>query len=691
MIAPVSSTDPCPAMPDNLSNSLRQTNIMSKSSNHTLIIAADTGGTFTDFIWYENETLLIHKRPSTPTDPAKAVIEGIASIARNMETRLLLGTTVATNTMIERSGATTAIITNRGFEDIIEIGRQNRVELYDLFSAKTDPLVEPQNRFGISGRINSKGDIIEPIDIDEIRNIGEKINNREIESVAVCLLFSFLNPDHEKTVERYLKSQGVNISLSCEILPEFREYERLSVTTANAYVAPRTSEYIGRIKKARSISSISVMQSNGGHISAAEACRIPVRTLLSGPAGGVVAAVELARKIGISKIITLDMGGTSTDVSLADGKIPLTTETEVAGIPINLPMIDIHTVGAGGGSIARIDSSEALAVGPQSAGADPGPACYGKGDHLTVTDANLYCGRIFAGAFLGGNLNVYEDRTRRFMKRMAGQLGISCDHLAEGIISVAEAVMERAIRKISVERGFDPSSFSLVVFGGAGGLHGNSLARALRIPRVIIPLHPGIFSAYGILCADVVKDTSKTVMLDVSARNFFSKIEAESGRMAEKLRIALLSEGISQDMILIDKSVDIRYKGQTYTLNIPMGPDLLSKFHAAHKLRFGYCFTSGQVEIVNLRVRATGKKHNPEIQPCVPGVQNPDNSALICTKPVLFSGKWIQTSIWDRGKLKPGNKIAGPAVITEYSATTLVLPGTSAQIDGFGNIIITLY
>ena len=473
------------------------------------IIGIDTGGTFTDFVYKEGDRWGIYKILSTPSNPADAIIEGLKYIAEGKHKKIVHGSTVATNAILERKGAKTALITNKGFEDIIEIGRQNRSRLYDLAYRKEPALVPSALRFGIPGRILNNGDEHTPLDHEEVKRIIGILNDNNIESIAVCLLYSYVNPAHENKTKEMLQSLDIPVSLSHEILSEFREYERTSTTVINAYVSPKMQNYIGTlIKHTGKNDHLSIMQSNGGSISADTATRESVRTILSGPAGGAVGAFEIGRMAGYSKIITFDMGGTSTDVSLMDGKLSLTTQSLISGLPIRVPMIDIHTVGAGGGSIASMDTGGALRVGPESAGADPGPICYGKGDRITVTDANLYLGRIIPEHFLGGNMALKRDKLETSFKLFSRETGLSSIELAEGILAVANTAMEKAIRVISVERGFNPGDFTLLSFGGAGGLHAAFLARLLNIPKVIIPANPGTLSAMGMLMADVIKDYS---------------------------------------------------------------------------------------------------------------------------------------------------------------------------------------
>jgi len=477
------------------------------------IIGIDTGGTFTDFIFRGNQGWQIHKVPSTPDNPAMAVLTGLTEITSGKQIKVVHGSTVGTNALLERKGAKTALLTNRGFTDILEIGRQVRTELYNLNYRREETLIPSRLRFGIEGRLLPDGTEETPMNEKDVYRAIEKMKEAGVESVALVFLYSYVNPTQEIKARDILEKAGFPVSASHSILGEFREYERTSTTAVNAYLVPKMEGYIKNLENQLGVENLSIMQSNGGRIRSALARSEPVRTVLSGPAGGVVGAMELGHLAGYPQLMTLDMGGTSTDVALVDKKIPLSTETEMGGQPLKVPIIDIHTVGAGGGSLAYMDEGGALKVGPESAGADPGPICYGRGNVPTVTDANLYLGRLVPEFFLGGKMKLNPHRLQPYFKELAQKAGISSGELAEGILSVANASMERALRVISVEKGYNPADFSLFSFGGAGGMHAAFLARLLGIPRVIIPPHPGILSAVGMLLTDVTRDTSRTVML----------------------------------------------------------------------------------------------------------------------------------------------------------------------------------
>jgi N-methylhydantoinase A len=652
-----------------------------------IIIGVDTGGTFTDFIYREGKEWKVYKTLSTPANPAQAVLDGIEVIAGKKRVNITHGSTVATNALLERKGATTALITNRGFEDIIEIGRQNRKSLYNLQYKKEPPLVVRDNRLGIKGRIDFTGSILEELDEAEVEEVIETLQQTDVESVAVCLLFSFKNNLHERILGEKLEKSGFFYSLSSEVLSEFREYERLSTTVINAYVSPKMSRYLSFIEENLGESKLRIMQSNGGSISAGTARRESVRTILSGPAGGAVGAYELGRLAGFERLITFDMGGTSTDVCLIDGKLPLTMEAEITGLPLKTPMIDIHTVGAGGGSIAHLDVGGSLRVGPESAGADPGPICYGKGERITVTDANLFLGRLIPEKFLGGNMTLARKRLTPFFEAMAKECGLTPVELAEGILSVANANMERAIRVISVERGYNPSEFTLFSFGGGGGMHAVFLAKLLNIPRVLVPKHPGILSAVGMLLADVLKDYSQTIMF--CQESFALKdFEPYFQELEERAVIDLLEEGIAREDIFLERYVDMRYKGQSYEIMVPFKEGFVEEFHRLHEKNYGYASPDKLIEVVNVRLRGRGKLPKPEFRRKEKVGTSVDARAIYAKQEVIFNGLPVSTYVYERDKLLPGNKLLGPAIIVEYSSTIVVPPDCEVEVDEYENLLI---
>jgi N-methylhydantoinase A len=655
-----------------------------------IVVGVDTGGTFTDFVFKKEDRWEVYKVLSTPDNPARAVLAGLDSVGKKEEKQIIHGSTVATNAILERKGAKTALITNKGFEDIIEIGRQNRSRLYDLAYRKEPQIVAPDLRFGIRGRVLSTGEEHQPLDMEEARKVVKQLVSSQAQSVAVCFIFSFANPSHEQKIKELLETTGIPVSLSHEILPEFREFERTSTTVLNAYVVPKMRNYLGHLMAEMAEgNSLSIMQSNGGSISAETAMEESVRTILSGPAGGVVSALEIGKLAGHKRLISFDMGGTSTDVSLIDGALSLTVEARISGYPIKVPMIDIHTVGAGGGSIAAMDVGGALRVGPTSAGADPGPICYGKGKQITVTDANLYLGRLIPEHFLGGTMKLQRARLERFFKQMAKDIGFSSMELAEGILSVANTAMEKAIRVISIEKGYDPREFVLFSFGGAGGMHGAFLARLLNIPKVMVPQNPGILSAIGMIMADVIKDYSFTVMKDQlnctveHLSNLFENLQRRSLKDLSK-------EGIDQENVRLEHYLDMRYEGQSYEIIVPFETNYINGFHGLHEKTYGYRNDDKVVEIVNIRLRARGILDKPRFQRAKKMKEQPSERAFLGEREVVFDERISKTQIIARDRLCWGNKIPGPAILVEYSSTIVIPPFAQAQVDEYGNVIMEI-
>jgi N-methylhydantoinase A len=679
-----------------------------------LRVAIDTGGTFTDCVWIDRGHLRMLKVFSTPADPSQAIVEALRKINHPGELVILHGTTVGTNTLLERKGARTALVTTAGFEDAIEIGRQARPKLYDFFFDRIEPLVPADLRFGIEERTASNGEILISPSPEKLQSLALQIAAKRPESIAISLLFSFVNPRNELAVAEALKALGVPLSISHQILPEFREYERTSTVVINAYLQPVMQRYLENLETrsrrdvACNVSAgarprIFVMQSSGGITALANAAREPVRTVLSGPAGGVVGAAASARASGFERIIAFDMGGTSTDVSLVEGAITTASHAEVAGLPIGVPMLDIHTVGAGGGSLARFDAAGVLRVGPESAGADPGPICYGRGTQPTVTDANLLLGRLQPTRFLGGDFTLDLDRTRgvtaEWLKRAHSSLTL--EKFAAGVIRIVNATMEKAIRVVSIERGRDPRDFALVAFGGAGGLHACALAEALSIPRVIIPALPGALSALGILVSDVVKDYSRTVLWTIAKKIPHSRLAPEFAAL-EKQAARDFHQEAWPGKVHYRRSVDLRYRGQGYELNVPFTHDLLKDFQKEHQRRYGYAYPGREIEAVTLRLRASVK--SPQLRPIPGHVAKLDHAGTAAPgrpgraklglpstpkTPVLFDGKKRATASHSRDDLKPGRTYSGPAIVTEYSATTVIPPGKKFHIDRVGNLIVT--
>lgn len=656
-------------------------------------VGVDTGGTFTDFVYWDGEEWKVLKIPSTPENPAQAVLKGLEELRKgDLPLDIVHGSTVATNALLERKGAKTALITNKNFEDIIVIGRQNRERLYDLHYKRPEPLVPEELRFGLDCRMDYKGEELKPINPKELSELVEKLIEKGIESVAVCFLHSYANPKHEKEVGEAIRKKAKNIfvSLSHEILPEFREYERMSTTLINAYVGPKMASYLGFLKeRLRSKDTLRVMQSNGGVISVETASKEAVRTILSGPAGGVIGALFIGKLAGLNKLITFDMGGTSTDVSLIDKRPKITTEAKISGLPVKVPMIEIHTVGAGGGSIAYIDEGGALRVGPQSAGAKPGPICYGKGGKdITVTDANLFLGRLVPEHFLGGKMKLYPELLKEPFEKLSKKAGLTPLELAEGIIRVVNSNMERAIRKISVERGYNPEEFALLSFGGAGGLHAVFLAKALNIPKVIIPVNPGLLSAIGMLVSDVVKDLSTTVMLKESEASP-ETLQALFKTLEERLIYEMELEGFPKGKVIVERFLDLRYKGQSYELIIPYSENYRESFEREHERLYGYRHEGREIEVVNLRLRAIGLKEKPSLKE-LEFSKELKSDAILGEREVYINGEWKRFKVIDRTKLTFGNRIDFPAIVVEYSSTTLIPEGAFGEVDRYGNLILNL-
>ena len=649
------------------------------SEGASTVLSVDTGGTFTDLVLLSGAALATLKLPSTPSDPAAAVLEGIRRLVpENTPFLLLHGSTVATNALLERKGARVSLITNRGFEDILEIGRQNRPQLYALTGYRLPPLVGRDDRIGVAGRVGPDGEEIEPLDAAELQGLAERL--RSAESVAVCLLHSYANPSHEAAVAAALGDLTVPLSVSSDLIPEFREYERTSTTVVNAYVAPLMSRYLGRVASASRASRVAVMGSGGGTIPVERAASEPAHTVLSGPAGGVVGALTWARRAGHDHIITFDMGGTSTDVSLCPGRPLHTKEFTIAGQPVALPVIDIHTVGAGGGSIARVDKGGALRVGPESAGADPGPVAYGRGgEEITVTDAHVWLRRIPDYAFLGGERALHRDRVEEPLTRLASELGMGPDETAEGILDVADTAMEGALRVISVERGHDPAEFALLAFGGAGGLHVAELAARLGAARALIPPDPGLLSAYGMLAAPPEREASRTVLTSTDDARHSERITSALTELAESAVRSLVAEGAQAQQILLERWVDARYRGQSFELRVA-AEEWVEAFHREHRTRYGYAREGTPVEAVTLRAIASAP--GPSIE--ADRLATAGGPPPLATGLVRFRDSDHATAIAWRRDLFAGHVLDGPALVLEYSATTWIPPGWTLTVGEWG-------
>jgi len=630
---------------------------------------------------------VVFKLRSTPDDPSRAILDGVAQLTEHeTDYEVVHGSTVATNAVLERRGARVALVVTEGFEDVIRIGRQTRPELYNIFVPLPRPIVEPDLTFGISERLDASGQVLIEVDDATVDRVAATFRDRRPDIVAVCLLHSYANPAHEQRVADRLRAAGWRVSTSSDVLPEYREYERWSTTVVNAYVTPLIDRYLGALESKLGDSRLSIMQSNGGSISAAAARAHAVRTVLSGPAAGVVGARAVAEAAGFPRVISYDMGGTSTDVSLIDGAIGTTTDAKIGDFPVRLPVIDIHTVGAGGGSIAHVDSGGALRVGPRSAGAVPGPVCYGTGTELTVTDANVLLGRLDVEYFLGGRMTLDVDRVRRVADDVAKQMRIGVPALAEGIIRVANANMERAIRVVSVERGHDPRDFALVAFGGAGGMHACEIATRLDIRTVIVPRHAGVLSALGMLVADVVRDYSASVLTS-SHEVSFAELERHLAPLVARASRELEAEGFRKPARVIDAHLDVRYVGQSYEITVPFGRDYRQDFDKRHGQRYGYMDPKRPTEVVNVRVTAAGLTAKPTLPFAKPRRASRPRPAT--RRPGRFDGRPVSMAFYRWEALEPGARATGPAVITGGEASIVVPPRFTFNVDGFGNVVIT--
>jgi N-methylhydantoinase A len=677
-------------------------------------IGVDTGGTFTDVSLIDEGTGEMHimKVPSTPQNPSLAVLNGVKQIIKetnidfNQISFFIHGSTVATNALLEQKGAKTGLITTKGFKDVLQIGRQTRPKLYDFRARKSEPLVPRNLRLELNERIDYQGNIVHEVEKDEVLKLAETIKANKLTSLAVCFMHSYINPANEYKVKEILAEAlpELSVTISCEVLPEIKEFERTSTAVANAYVLPKMKFYLGHLKdnlkKLKIPSSLYIMQSNGGIISANTAMNMPVRTVLSGPAGGVLAGSLVAKNTPFKNIITIDMGGTSLDTALIENEIPqYTTVSEVEGRPIKVPMIDMHTIGSGGGSIAWIDTGGALRVGPQSSGADPGPVCYGKGGtEPTVSDANVILGRLNPVSILGGKMKMDLESARKVMKeKIADPLGITIEEAAEGILKVINANMVRGIRVISVEKGHDPREFSLMAFGGAGPLHAVDIAKEINSREVIIPPTPGITCATGMLMADVKHDYVKSFtayLNDVSTEQFNEQLFS----LAEEAYKDLFEEGFSEKDIALEASLDLRYQHQAYEINISLSDTVvtdelitesITSFHENHKNIYGFNRPNESLEVANIRLVGIGKikkiMHGETSYEEVDKLINP-----IAKRQVYFNSQYHETSIFNRSDITSNTTITGPAIIEQMDSTIIIHPGQTAKTDSLGNLIINL-
>ena len=670
-------------------------------------VGVDIGGTFTDLVMVRDGRVDVTKTPSTPAAPERGVVDGLRRLREAKNLRfdtvdfLAHGTTVATNAVLEGEWADTALVTTEGFRDALEVGRQARPDIYDFQAEKPAPVVERDRRYEVPERLDERGEVLEPLEEAAVRDLADELD--DVDSVAVSLLFSFEDDSHERRVRELLRGAGVDarFSLSSETLPEIREYERTLTTALNAALKPVMDQYIGTLAaevEERGIDAeLKIMQSNGGIITAAAARDRPVNTLLSGPAAGVQGATYVAGLAGFEDVITMDMGGTSCDVSLVESGDPLvSTDVEVGDYPVNVPMIDVHTVGAGGGSIAWLDEGGALRVGPESAGADPGPICYGRGgERPTITDAQLLLGRLDPAAFLSADLEADKDDVAAAVERhLAGPLGVTVREAAQGVLDVANANMERALRVVSVERGYDPREFGLVAFGGAGPLHATRLASALEIPRVVVPRTAGVLSALGLLISDILYDYSTSRVrrwADVDPADLRSTF----GAFAEEGRERLTEEDLPADRRAFERSLDLRYEGQSFELpvSVPEGDidaetmeTVAERFHGRHRQRYGHAYESEPVELVTIRLRARGVVATPDLRTGRTDGNLAD--AVKSTREVVFDGVAHDTPVYDRAALPTEVTFGGPAIVEGAESTVVVRSDQTARVDDYGSIVV---
>ena len=681
----------------------------------TWFVGVDVGGTFTDFYAIDAASgdVRVHKRPSTPEEPAKAILDGLDDLAGTLGVseihRFAHGTTVATNALIQRTGAAVALVTTEGFRDLLEIGRQTRPRMYDLKADDPPPLVPRRHRFEISERTGPDGRVIVPLEKPAIDMVVEAVRRSGAKACAVGFLFSFLNPSHERMMSEALTQAipGLFVSLSSDVQPEFREYERLSTTVLNAYLQPVVTRYMSRLSEGIAVrapkATVGINQSSGGLMSLERAGQYPVRTALSGPAAGVVGAVHIARLAGFGNVITLDMGGTSADVALIrDGKAGVGFDQKVADFPVRLPMVDVNTVGAGGGSIAWFDRDGLLKVGPASAGADPGPACYRLGGtRPTVTDANLVLGRLSSRGLLDGAMALDDSLARASFEATARQLGFSIEKAAHGVLGIVVANMVRAIRAVSVERGHDPRDFALMALGGAGPVHATDVARSIGIGTVIVPPAPGLLCAQGLVVSDLKEDFVSSLRVLVDA-NSLPELAIRLQTLLDDAVSWFRQEGIAEDDRRLELNFDMRYVGQNFELSVPIGhsnsmrrddfrlsPESLRElFLAEHDRAYGYHNPDDPVEIANLRLTAWGRLP-------VPGVRVPSDTGRSAqphaSQRVHFEAEVpVQAPVFNRHDLRAGERIVGPAVIEQLDSTSLVYPGDEAVVDNALNLIVRL-
>jgi N-methylhydantoinase A len=670
-------------------------------------VGVDVGGTFTDVVVYDESagTLEVGKSPTVPADPTQGFLNGFAKLGVSLPgvSRVVHGTTIGTNAVLERKGATVWVITTRGFRDTLEIGRTNRTILYDIRARKPVPLVPRERIVEVSERTAFDGTVLTPLDEGEIKQVAADIAAAASGPGAVVIgfLHSYVNPAAERTAARLVReaAPGWYVCTSEEVLPELREYERFSTAVLNAYIGPKVGGYLTTLRQALTgrgyAGEVFITTSSGGIMTAPVAARFPVHTVLSGPAGGVAAAVNLGRLVDVPNLITYDMGGTSTDVCLIEALDPaLTTEQHIAGLPNRTPQIEINSIGAGGGSLAWIDDGSALRVGPRSAGADPGPACYGRGGtEATITDANLLLGRVSADQPLAGEVKLDVERARAAVAGLLGRVPGVRDEaaLADGIIRIAVARMVSAIKEISIAKGHDPRDFTLLAYGGAGPMHAAFVAEEVEIPRVLVPTAPGNFSAFGSLISDLRRDYVRTRLLNTRTGDF-ADVAAMFAELEREARDDLQREGLSADRISTIRALGMRYVGQSWELlvRMPERADSMAAveeaFHRAHERRYGHA-TPDAAEIVNFRLTGVGSIAKPSLPRW--SVTGALGDARRAERAVFFDGAFMAVPVYTRDRLPGGTSFAGPAVVEEMGATTVVPPGWTGTVGPWGELTLT--
>ncbi|HRL47819.1 MAG TPA: hydantoinase/oxoprolinase family protein [Propioniciclava sp.] len=682
----------------------------------SLRIGVDTGGTFTDVCAFDEATGRVHVRKvsSTPDDPGRAILHGVEELLEQVGGRDIAevsyfahGTTVGTNALLTGRGVTTGLITTKGFRDLLELGRGRRPDMYDPQADKPLPFVARRHRLEVTERVRHTGAIETPLDEDEVRSAVRALKADGVDSIAVCLLYSYLVPDHELRIGEIIAEEHPDayVSLSCEVLPEFREYERLSTVVTNSYVGPVVYRYLARLRETLARNGLRpvphVTQSNGGVIPFQTAEAMPVRLVLSGPSTGVVGAAEICSAAGFADIITFDMGGTSSDISLVQGGKPkVTSGMELEGRPLRSPMLDIHTVGAGGGSLGWIDSGQHLRVGPQSAGAFPGPACYGNGDGATVTDANVVLRTLNPEYLLNGQMKIDRQASIRAVERLAAPLGLSVEQAALGILRVVTANMARAIRVVSVKRGYDPRDYALVPFGGAGPLHASRLARELGMTTIVVPEVPGAQSALGLLMTDIRTDFMRTQITPLT-QAALPELQHGFGVLQERAQAWFEEEGVAPQDRGGVRRLELRYAGQNFELpvDLPQGSNLDAEvlavvaeaFHAAHERVYGYRSPESPIEVVTFRLEASGTTPRVELRHSEPLEQDPAQ-AVVAHRDTCFDPAqgYRRVPVYDRTLLGAGQTIAGPAIIEQMDTTTVLLPGDTCTIDALRNLVIRI-